>query len=407
MKNQTRNKLSWLLLPIAALALASFACLTSLPSLAPSAADVQVTEVTVQAEGPPSVDTDESVAQVQPEDSGTVDEEPANQSEGPTSDTPFLASGDALSAIYDNAVQGVVSLRVLASQGDGQGSGFVIDREGHIVTNFHVIEGATDIEVGFWNGLKVRGEVIGTDLDSDLAVLKVEAPAEQLHPLELGDSEQLRVGEVVLAIGSPFGLGSSMTVGILSAKGRVLSSLNESGQGGFFSAGDLLQTDAAINPGNSGGPLLNLSGQVIGVNRAIRTESFTTEGSPLNSGIGFAISINIVKRVVPGLIEFGEYEYPLLGISSLPEITVFDQEQFDLPQTTGAFVITVPEGGPADEAGVLVGDLITHIDGRELLNFGDLLSYLLTQKAPGEDVVLSILRNGETLDVIVTLGSRG
>ncbi len=407
MKNQTRNKLSWLLLPIAALALASFACLTSLPSLAPSAADVQVTEVTVQAEGPPSVDTDETVAQVQPEDSVTVDEEPANQSDGPTSDTPFLASGDALSAIYDNAVQGVVSLRVLASQGDGQGSGFVIDREGHIVTNFHVIEGATDIEVGFWNGLKVRGEVIGTDLDSDLAVLKVDAPAEQLRPLELGDSEQLRVGEVVLAIGSPFGLGSSMTVGILSAKGRVLSSLNESGQGGFFSAGDLLQTDAAINPGNSGGPLLNLSGQVIGVNRTIRTESFTNEGSPLNSGIGFAISINIVKRVVPGLIEFGEYEYPLLGISSLPEITVFDQEQFDLPQTTGAFVITVPEGGPADEAGVLVGDLITHIDGRELLNFGDLLSYLLTQKAPGEDVVLSILRNGETLDVIVTLGSRG
>jgi 2-alkenal reductase len=407
MQTQTKTRISRVFLFIAVLALSAAACLNSLPSLAPSSVEVQVTEVDVLESTSQEVIADEPVVPVEGQDGVTIIEGPPAGSEGPTTDSPYLASGEALSAVYENAVQGVVSLRVLSDQGDGQGSGFVIDRDGHIVTNFHVVEGATAIEVGFWNGLKVRGEVIGTDLDSDLAVVQVDVSADQLHPISLGESDQVRVGEVVVAIGSPFGLGSSMTVGILSAKGRVLSSLNESNQGGFFSAGDLLQTDAAINPGNSGGPLLNLSGQVIGVNRAIRTESFTNQGSPVNSGIGFAISVNIVKRVVPSLIENGSYEYPLLGISSLPEITVFDQEQFDLPQTTGAFVITVPDGGPAAQAGVLVGDLITHIDGRELLNFGELLSYLLTQKAPGEDVVLSILREGETIDITVTLGSRG
>ena len=197
-----------------------------------------------------------------------------------------------------------------------------------------------------------------------------------------------------------------MTAGIVSAKGRVLSSLNLSDDGRLFSAGDLIQTDAAINPGNSGGPLLNIEGEVIGINRAIQTENFGENGSPVNSGIGFSISVNILKRVAQSLIETGSYDYPLLGIRSSSEITLFDQQRNDLPQSTGALVAGLTENGPADTAGVEVGDLITHIDGREILVFGDLLSYLLTQKAPEESVDLTIIRGDETLIISVILGRR-
>ena len=318
----------------------------------------------------------------------------------------YLAYGNSLAELYDEAVKGVVGIRIASATGGGQGSGFVVDSEGHIVTNYHVVEGATVIEVGFWNGFKTTAEAVGTDLDSDLAVLKVDVPAEQLFPLALGDSDKIRVGEVVVAIGNPFGLGSTMTAGIVSAKGRVLSSLNITEDGRPFSAGDLIQTDAAINPGNSGGPLLNIEGEVIGINRAIQTESFSEAGSPLSSGIGFSVSVNILKRVVQSLIETGSYDYPLLGISSSSEITIFDQQRNNLPQATGALVGGLTEGGPADTAGVEIGDLITHIDGREIIVFGDLLTYLLTQKSPGETVDLTIYRQGETVVITVTLGKR-
>ncbi|GAB4579283.1 MAG: trypsin-like peptidase domain-containing protein [Anaerolineales bacterium] len=327
--------------------------------------------------------------------------------ENTTANEPIFLPPDSLTTLYEQVSPGVVAILVITEEGGGQGSGFVIDTEGHIVTNYHVVEGATDIEVDFTSGYKTRGAIVGIDLDSDLAVLKVDAPAEELHPLPMGDSEQVKVGQLVVAIGNPFGLSGTMTVGIVSAKGRTLDSLNFADGGGTYSAGDIIQTDAAINPGNSGGPLLNLKGEVIGVNRAIQTEAFSTEGEPVNSGIGFAISINIVKRVVPFLISQGYYEYPLLGISSPPQITLFEQESLGLPQSTGALVTVVVEGGPADQAGVRVDDLITHIDGREVLAFSDLISYLMTSKGPGDQVILTILRNGETLEITVTLGSRG
>ncbi|HUF37462.1 MAG TPA: trypsin-like peptidase domain-containing protein [Anaerolineales bacterium] len=332
---------------------------------------------------------------------------PGEPVETPAGADHFLADGDILAALYERVHRGVVVIRIVAGGLiAGQGSGFVIDGEGHIVTNYHVIEGATAIEVAFWNGFKTRGTVIGTDLDSDLAVLSVEVPDEQLHPLTLGDSDLIRVGDVAVAIGSPFGLGSTMTVGVVSAKGRVLTSLNITEDGRPFSAGDLIQTDAAINPGNSGGPLLNILGEVIGVNRAIQTESFTTDGSPANSGIGFAISVNILKRVAPSLIADGSYSYPFLGVSSLSELTIFDQEEFNLPQSTGALVTLLTENGPAATGGVRVGDLITHIDEREVIVFGDLLGYLILEKSPGDEVVLTVIRGGETLEITVTLGAR-
>lgn len=326
---------------------------------------------------------------------------------------------DTLTNLYEQASPGVVSIRVLTEFGDGLGSGFVIDKEGHILTNFHVIEGITDLEVSFPSGLKVRGEVLGTDLDSDLAVLKVEANPDDLHPLPLGDSENLKVGQTVVAIGNPFGLSGTMTVGIVSAMGRTLDSMRAAPGGDFFEAGDLIQTDTAINPGNSGGPLLNLNGEVIGVSRAIRTENFSSEGEPLNSGIGFAIAINIAKRVIPSLIEQGSFDYPYLGISGTSEISLLEQEALSLPRSTGIYVTDVTPGSPADRAGLRSGnqptqivglnadgDLIIAVDGREVRTFSDMLSYLINHRSPGDTVVFTVLRAGQEMEVEITLGSR-
>ncbi|TLN03118.1 PDZ domain-containing protein, partial [bacterium] len=227
------------------------------------------------------------------------------------------------------------------------------------------------------------------------------------------------VGQTVVAIGNPFGLSGTMTIGIVSAKGRTLESMREAEGSSFFSAGDIIQTDAAINPGNSGGPLLNLAGEVIGINRAIRTESSNTTGEPVNAGIGFAVSSKIVARVVPVLISEGKYEYPYLGITSQEELSLFLIEELNLPQTTGAYITSVTDGSPADQAGLrggsietsipnllAGGDLIIAVDGQPVRVFGDMLSYLMTSKSPGDTVVMTILRDGEQKEVTVTLGRR-
>jgi 2-alkenal reductase len=281
-----------------------------------------------------------------------------------------------------------------------------------------VVEGATQVEVDFTSGYKIYGTVIGTDLDSDLAVVKVNAPASELHPLPLGDSDTLSVGQTVIAIGNPFGLSGTMTTGIISALGRTLNSQRDAPGGGFFTAGDIIQTDAAINPGNSGGPLFNLNGEVIGVNRAIRTTNYSDTGEPVNSGIGFAIAINIIKRVTPVLIENGKYDYPYLGISSIDELSLPQIEALGLKSFTGAYVTTVTPNSPADQAGIRAGeeissaglpaggDLIIAIDGRTIQRFDDLLRYLINNKSPGEDVILTVLREEEQVDVTITLGKR-
>jgi S1-C subfamily serine protease len=346
------------------------------------------------------------------------------------SETPFLEQSappvapdivsleETLVRLYEDVSTGVVLIRVLTETGDSLGSGFVIDKEGHLLTNYHVIEGVADLEVNFSSGLKVRGEVVGIDLDSDLAVIKVDVPSEDLHPLVLGDSEQVKVGQTVVAIGNPFDLTGTMTLGIVSAVGRSLASMRAAPGGDVFQAGDLIQTDAAINPGNSGGPLLNLKGEVIGINRAIRTESFSPEG-PINSGIGFAVSINIVKRVVPSLIAQGRFDYPYLGISAPAEIRLLEQEVLNLPRSTGVYITEITPGSPADRAGLRTGstpsnisgmysggDLIIAIDGHEVRTFSEMLSYLLSYTSPGDLVTLTILRDGSEMEVQLTLGSR-
>ena len=331
-----------------------------------------------------------------------------------------LTERDAILAdLYNRVSPGVVSIQTITAAGGGQGSGFVYDTEGHIITNYHVVEGAQELEVDFSSGLKVRGEVLATDLDSDLAVVKVDVNPADLVPVPLGDSDLLNVGQTVVAIGNPFGLSGTMTIGIVSAKGRTLESMREADSTSFFSAGDLIQTDAAINPGNSGGPLLNLAGEVVGVNRAIRTESSNTTGEPVNAGIDFAVSSRILARVVPVLIRDGKYEYPYLGVTSQDELSLFLIEELDLPQTTGAYIASVTPGSPADQAGLrggsietsvpnllAGGDLIVAVDGRPVRVFGDMLGYLVTNKSPGDTVVMTILRDGEQKEVTVTLGKR-
>ncbi|MFN2144250.1 MAG: S1C family serine protease [Anaerolineales bacterium] len=384
-KNLTR-----FVLFIGMLALVTLACANSF-----GFQNLAVTEEAVQVIDEP-IDAAASAAPAQPESFTSVD---------------IVAQQDAFIGLYEKVSPGVVAILTFAdtngiTMGVGSGSGFVIDKQGHIVTNYHVVEGVDEIQVSFTSGIKTRGTVIGTDTDSDLAVIKVDLPEEDLTPVPMGDSDSLRVGQVVVAIGNPFGLNSTMTTGIVSSIGRTLDSLNLSSSGQAFAAGDIIQTDAAINPGNSGGPLLNLDGEVIGVNRAIRTFNTNENSEPVNSGIGFAVSINIVKRVVPSLISEGSYAYPYLGISAWSDIPLTEVERIGMDKAVGAFVTNVVAGGPADEAGLQVDDVVLSIDGREVLDFSELLSYLFTNTSPGDEVLLQVFRGGEIIEVPLIIGSR-
>jgi S1-C subfamily serine protease len=326
---------------------------------------------------------------------------------------------EILTALYSAVNPGIVAIQVITDAGDALGSGFVIDLNGHIVTNYHVVEGEQSIEIDFPSGYKTYGEVIGTDLDSDIAIIDVDVPEEQLHPLALGDSSQLRVGQTVVAIGNPYGLTGTMTVGVVSALGRTLDSQRQTASGAYYTAADLIQTDASINPGNSGGPLLNLNGEVIGVNRAIQTSGSTATGEAVNTGIGFAIASNIVKRVVPSLIAYGRFDYPYLGVTSREELNLFAMEALGITHMGGAYVLGVASGGPASRAGIrggtdatsitgllAGGDLIVAADGQPIKVFSDLLSYMVNFKVPGDSMTLTIIRDGQEISVDVTLGSR-
>jgi S1-C subfamily serine protease len=302
----------------------------------------------------------------------------------------------------------------------GAGSGFVWDKQGDIVTNNHVVAGADKIDVVFDDGTTVPATVVGVDPDSDLAVIKVDVAADWLHPVTLADSGQVKVGQMAIAIGNPFGLEGTMTVGIVSALGRSLPTTSGDtegtlSQGPTFTIPEIIQTDAPINPGNSGGVLVNDQGQVIGVTAAIE--------SPVraSAGIGFAIPAGIVDRVVPSLISDGRYQHPWLGLSGMsltPELA--RAMDLDLDQR-GALVIEVTPDGPADKAGLhgsdrqikiegqaarVGGDVITAIDGKPVNDFEDVVGYLVGSTNVGQEVSLTVLRQGKEQQLKATLGGR-
>ena len=293
--------------------------------------------------------------------------------------------------------------------GVATGSGFVIDGEGRILTNNHVVEGASKITVKLGSSNATHSaEVVGTDPASDLALLKVEAPGDQLHPLALGDSSKVRVGDPVVAIGNPFGLDRTVTSGIVSALQRQIEAPNG------FSINHVIQTDAAINPGNSGGPLIDAAGNVIGINSQI-----ATGGGGGNVGIGFAVPINTAREVVNEIEQNGKVEHAYLGINGgtiTPELA----RAVNLPVDKGVLLAEVVKGGPADEAGLrggsteatiegarfkLGGDIITEIDGEPIASMEDLIDIVDAAK-PGDEMELTILRRGETKTITVTLGNR-
>ena len=319
-----------------------------------------------------------------------------------------------LSSIYEGATQSVVSIQARRprsrsqepTQGMwGQGSGWIWDEEGHIVTNSHVVEGAADIFVTFHNDIWAEADLIAHDSQSDLAVLRVEAPeGMDLRPLERAPALP-KVGHYTIALGSPFGLENSMTLGIVSALGRSLP-VGNPGLTNRYSLPEVIQTDAAINPGNSGGPLLDLSGRVVGINFAIRTEERSPFGTGVNSGVGFAIPIMVAEQVIPALMDEGEYRYPFLGIAgrtiSAPVARAMNLDS----DVLGVQVNRVMPGGPSADAGLRNGDIIVSIDGFEVRNFEDVISYLVMQKSPGETVEIGVLRRGRRRTFEVALGTR-
>lgn len=404
-----------ILIAITVLSLAFFGCAVTRP----------VTNLISRPTPTPRVQVIEKVVVVTPT--------PAGRPAAPTA-APITVSGsdiesELLRAVYEKVNPSVVYIENLTYASRAlstdqaipmsQGSGFVWDTEGHIVTNDHVVRDADEIQVTFWDGVVVPAEIIGTDPDSDLAVVKVDPTLVKLTPVERGNIKDVQVGQRAIAIGNPFGLAGSMTEGIVSAVGRSIPAVTG------FSIPMAIQTDAAINPGNSGGPLLNDRGQVIGVNAQIR--SATDE--PVNSGIGFAIPINIVERVVPALIEKGQYKHAYLGISGRTYSPAWAEALGFSKTDRGAYIMDLIPGGPSEKSGLRAGtkdtkvilgigtsgpiylkaggDLIIGIDDQKVTTFDDILIYLETTRSPGDEVRITVLRAGEGQKTFkVKLGER-
>jgi S1-C subfamily serine protease len=322
-----------------------------------------------------------------------------------TDSQPAANSALSVSALYDRVHQGVVTIKVTTPQGQALGSGFVIDSEGHIVTNDHVVDGASSISVEFSDGSTYDAQLVGTDASTDIGVIKVNAPSSELTPLQLGDSSAVQVGDEVVAIGSPLGLDETVTSGIVSALNRTITSPNN------FSINDAIQTDAAINHGNSGGPLLDLQGQVIGINSQIESDS----GG--NDGIGFAVPSNTVQSVVSQLIATGKVQHAYLGVG-IATITDALSSQLGLP--AGVEVTQMNSGGPADEAGLQAADATTVVGGQEFPTGGDVitavngkavstseeLQSVIGAMKPGDSASITYSRDGSEHTVQVTLGTR-
>lgn len=404
-QTKTRSRSEWIWAP-AILALLLVALYCGLPG---GDSTPPVASLTSAVGSPTSEVETQTVAPVEQEAPQVIDEQEA-----------AFALQDQLIAVYDYASPSVVNVtnrmyvtywRMGTVPEEGTGSGFVYDDQGHIVTNYHVVENADELLVNLANGAQYPAEVIGTDPSNDLAVIRINAGDDLPQPLALSDSDDVRVGQFVVAIGNPFGLDQTLTTGVVSALGRVI----ESPEDNQF-IGEAIQTDAAINPGNSGGPLLDLQGRVIGVNSQIISPSGAS------AGIGFAVSANTVLRVVPELVAQGYYAHPWIGVDTLPltssVIQVLRDAGVDLSSDSGLLVLESDSGGPADRAGIqggnrwlrlgryqlpVGGDIIVAIDGHETADLQTLTVYLETETSIGDVVDLTIIRGNEEVTIPVTV----
>ncbi len=306
---------------------------------------------------------------------------PAPASASAPAAAPARSATD-VSALYERVSPGVVSVEVTTAEGGGTGSGFVLDRDGYILTNDHVVDGAQTVRVRFGEGAPVTARVVGVDPSTDLALVKIDPAGRKLTPLQLGSSKDLKVGQPAIAIGSPFRLEGTLTTGVISALGRSIQAPND------FSIDNVVQTDAAINPGNSGGPLLDASGKVVGINAQIATSTQS------NSGVGFAIPIDTAKQVLPQLKTGQEIKRGYLGIQTA-----------DAATGTGAVVGSVVPGGPADDSGLRAGDRIVAIGGRAVER-ADGVAAAIASLPPGKSVDVTVQRGGEKKVVAVKLGTR-
>ncbi len=391
-------------LPLSFLLLATLAC-----SFNPFNDDSQVSEIATIAATAVPVDLSPT-QEPSTADGPAAEEAQTVQTNQPIVSAPVLE--ERLVALYQQVNPSVVHILVYTDRNDfgplGSGSGFIFDNMGRIVTNNHVVADGQDFEVIFADGSRRWAETVGTDVDSDLAVIEVDSLPDGAAPISLGDSNDLRVGQFVIAIGNPFGEQGSMSLGIISGLGRTLESqrtLEDST--GRYSLPQVVQTDAPINPGNSGGPLLNLEGEVVGVNSAIRTTTGT------NSGVGFSIPVNAVRRIIPRLIEEGRYIYSYMGVQ-IQSLNLILQEQLELPRSSGAYVTGITPASPADDAGLVPaqgsdgrgGDLIVAIDGQTIQDTNELIGYLVFNTEVGQTVELTVVRDGETITLPLTLGPR-
>lgn len=394
---RTRKPILYFLALIALLAITSLACQVFTPSQQQNTPVVEKVVVQTQA---------------------AANQAPAQAM--PTIDLSNVAPGDeALVQLYARVNPSVVNITNYAKDQSGnvlpasQGSGFIYDAAGYIVSNAHVVQGADQIEVTFSDGLIREATLVGIDLNSDLAVVKVDNMPEGLAALPLGSMDKLAVGQSVIAIGNPFGMEGTMTRGVISALGRTIPALN------IFSIPQSIQTDAAINPGNSGGPLLDLNGEVIGINAQIESTS-SSGGQAANSGVGFAIPVSIIQLVVPSLIENGDYTWPYIGVRG-SGLTYELIKGMNLPVEKGAYIWEVTSGGPAEQAGLrgadktidvdgrqadVGGDVVIAVDGQPIASFDDLLIYVALHTRPGDTVTFTIIRDGKQMDVPITLQPR-
>ncbi len=325
---------------------------------------------------------------------------------------PSFSKNLSLIEIFEKAEPGVVRVNVQKVQDEetsgGVGSGFVFDKKGHIITNAHVVKDANKVIVTFLDGRSYNAGIIGSDEYTDIAIVKVNADLSLLHPLSIGDSSNLKVGEQIAAIGNPFGLSGSMTSGIISQLGRLLPSESN------YQIPDVIQTDAAINPGNSGGPLLNMRGEIVGINTAIQS------GTGEFTGVGFSIPSQTIAKIVPTIIKNGEYKHPWIGIAGR-DIDPDMANVLNLKDAIGFLVITVVEDSPAFDAGMIGsdktievdgvnypmgGDIILAVDEIEVRKIDDILIHLQRAKSVGDEMVLKVLRDGRSTNVTITLEER-